>query len=164
MLALQITEIKSFMNQLFLGEAFDHFLLSEAVFVTFSTFRIDGRLQRDYYAPDEDGLTQSDGNGFAFWRQIRPFCLELIRGKRTPLEFKIVFRLSRANVQKLVAQSGLSISADDVDGLFLNLHFRPGTLGVTTGTSIRFFTLDKTLDQVWDDMVKKYLRRIGISC
>lgn len=163
MLALQIEEIKPFMNQLFLGEAFDAFLLTEAVFVTFSTFRIDGHLERGYYSEDDADVPQG-ADSYACWRQIRPFCLELIRGKRTPLEFRIVFRLSGANVQRLAAQSGLQIAAGDIDGLFLNLHFKAGALTCTTGTSLRFFTLDKTLDRVWDEMVKKYFRKIGIGC
>lgn len=164
MLSLQIEEVKPFMNLLFLGSAFDAFCLSEATFVTFSTFHIDGNFKADYYSLEDAALLDRPDETYILWREVRPFCLELIRGKRTPLEFKIVFRLSAANAQKLIAQSGLSLTADDIGGLFLNLHFHAGSLACTTGTSLRFFTLDKSLDQVWDSMVKKYFQKYGIGC
>lgn len=163
MFALQITEVKTFMNKLFLGDSFDAFQLSEAVFVTFNTFHIDGSLQKDYYSSEEldtQGLSQQS---WSFWRQVRPFCLQLIRGKHTPLEFKIVFRLSPANVEKLLAQAQLAINPSDIDGLFLNLHFCQGTLTCTTGSALRFFTLDKTLEHTWDGLVRKFLQKQDIA-
>lgn len=156
MISLEITERKNFMNQLFLTETFDAFFLSEATFVTFNTFHIDGRLKPEYYSSEElenSGMTEQL---FSSWHQVRPFCLELIRGKHTPLEFKIVFRLSDANVQKLLVQSSLSLRPADIAGLFLNLHYHDGKLTCTTGTALTFFTLDKSLDHVWDTMVQKF--------
>lgn len=163
MIALQITEIKPFMNQLFLENAFDAFLLSEATFVTFGTFHIDGSFKKEYYSAEELETQQMTGQTYAQWRQVRPFGLELIKGKHTPLEFRIIFRLSPANVEKLLLQAQISISPSDVDGLFLNLHYRTGTLSCTTGTSLCFFTLDKTLDHTWDAMVKKFFEKQHIS-
>nr|WP_296928700.1 DUF5721 family protein [uncultured Marvinbryantia sp.] len=159
MLALQITEVKPFMNKLFLGDTFDGFQLSEAVFVTFNTFHIDGSLQKEYYSSEELEMQQLSQQSWSFWRQLRPFCLSLIKGKHTPLEFKIVFRLAPTNVERLVTQSRLAVSPADIDGLFLNLHFRQGALTCTTGSSLRFFTLDKTVEHTWDEMVKKFLQK-----
>lgn len=156
MTVIEITEIKSFMNKLFLEEAFDSFHVSEARFVTFSTFYIDGALKKDYYSKEELEVAQMENQRFSSWRQIRPFCLNLIRGKHTPLEFKIVFRLSPANVEKLISMSHLPLQPSDIDGLFLNLHYQAGALTCTTGTSLRIFTMDKSVDSVWDDMVKKF--------
>ena len=158
MIAITITERKSFMNRLFLTEYFDHFFLSEATFVTFNTFHIDGILKKEYYTPDELEIGQLTEQQYSSWKQIRPFALSLIKGSHTPLEFKIIFRLSEKNVKKLLAQASLSYSVEDVNGLFLNLHFKAGTLTCTTGTSMAFFTLDKSLEKAWDDTIKKYLK------
>lgn len=163
MIALHVTDIKHFMNRLFLSEDFDAFRISEATFVTFSTFHIDGQLQKDYYSAEELEEQQLTEQSCSSWRQVRPFCLSLIKGKHTPLEFKIVFRLSQANVQRLLQQSGLSFSINDVNGLFLNLHYQNGGLTCTTGTALSFFTLDKTLDHVWDDMVCKFFLQKDLS-
>lgn len=163
MIALQITELKPFMSRLFLEDAFDGFLLSEALFVTFNTFRIEGTFQKEFFSAEERERQHMEEQAFSFWRQVRPFCLELIRGKRTPLEFKIVFRLSPANTEKLLYQAQLPLSGGDVDGLFLNLHYRQGVMHCTTGTSLRLFTLDRSLDRVWDEMVKKFFAGLGLS-
>lgn len=163
MIALHVTDIKHFMNRLFLSEDFDAFRISEATFVTFSTFHIDGQLKKDYYSTEELEELQLTDQSFSSWRQVRPFCLSLIKGKHTPLEFKIVFRLSQANVQRLLQQSGLSFSLSDISGLFLNLHYQNNALICTTGTALSVFTLEKTLDRVWDDMVFRFFRQKDLS-
>ena len=53
MIALQIQDIKDFMNRLLLKETFDPFLVIEATITTYNTFHIDGRLKPDYYSPEE---------------------------------------------------------------------------------------------------------------
>lgn len=157
MISLQIKDVKSFMNKLLLSDYFDAFYVSEATFVTFSTFHINGTLKKDYYTPEELQEQHMEEQECACWRQIRPFCLELIKGKHTPLECKIVFRLSPSNTEKLLKQSDILLTPNDINGLFLNIHFQTGSLTCITGTSLRIFTLDKTLDTVWDSMVQKYL-------
>ena len=157
MISLQIKDVKPFMNKLLLSDYFDAFLVSEATFVTFSTFHIDGALKKDYYSEEELEEQHMQEQTHAAWRQIRPFCLELIKGKHTPLEFKIVFRLSPSNTEKLLHQADISLTSKDISGLFLNIHFQTGSLTCTTGTALRIFTLDKSLDTVWDKMIQKYL-------
>ena len=34
----------------------------------------------------------------------------------------------------------------------------------TSGTSVNFFTLDKSLDREWDETVRQFLRGAGIAC
>ncbi len=158
MISIQIADIKLFMNKLFLSEYFDAFLLSEANFVTFNTFHIDGILQHAYYSGEELKESGMGEQSFSLWKQIRPFALSLIKGTHTPLEFKIIFRLSDSNVEKLLRQTGITaFSPADVDGLFLNLNFSRGDLYCISGTSLTLFSMDKTVEHAWDDAVKKYL-------
>ena len=51
MTALQITSMKQFMNQLLVADAFEPFLLEEAVIGGASTFTIDGHVNREFYGP-----------------------------------------------------------------------------------------------------------------
>lgn len=157
MISLQIKDVKTFMNKLFLSSYFDAFLVSEATFVTFSTFHIDGTLNKEFYSAEEREEQQLDTQTHSLWRQLRPFCLELIKGTHTPLEFRIVFRLSAANTEKLLKQGDLGLSLSEISGLFLNVHFQTGSLTCTTGTALQIFTLDRSLDQFWDKNVQKYL-------
>lgn len=160
MQALQFPDIKDFMNKLLTTDSFDAFILSEASLTTFTTFQIDGSYHKDYYGSDAD-ILKSDPHSAAgpAWKLIRPLFFQMVRGKYTPLDFKLVFRLADYNVEKLLAQSGLSFHSRDVAGLFLNIHYNGKKITCTTGTSLRIFTLEKTLDQAWDTMIQKFLKQ-----
>lgn len=160
MIALQIADIRTFMKQLLLSEAFDRFLLLEGTITTFNTFHIDGSLQYSYYTAEEQ--EQLDNRTLSFWSEVRPFCFELIKGKKTPLSFRFTFQLASANVEKLLVQTGIQIPADQIRGLLINIRYDGKTLLCTTGTSLSVFTMDKKLDHAWDDMVQKYFRQMGI--
>lgn len=163
MISLQIKSTKTLMNRLLLTEAFDSFLLSEAQIITFNTFAIDGRLQKEFYTSEELSDPALADRQYSCWQEVRPYCLELIRGKKTPLSFKFVFLLSASNTKKLLEQSGIPIAPSDVNGLFINLRYHASSATVVTGTSLKLFTMDKTLEHTWDQMVKKFLEKQGID-
>lgn len=160
MTALQIADIRSFMKKFLLTDSFDRFLLLEGTITTFNTFRIDGSLQKSYYSQEEQDLLTE--RSLSLWGEVRPFCLTLIKGKRTPLSFRFTLRLSASNTEKLLLQTGIRIPPEQVRGLFMNLKYDGRTLSCTTGTSLAVFTMDKKLDHAWDDMVQKYFRQQGI--
>ena len=160
MQSLQLPEVKDFMNKLLTTDAFDAFILSDASLTTFTTFQIDGSYHKDYYGSDWDTLEEdSHSVSGPVWKLIRPLFFQMVKGKYTPLNFKLVFRLADYNVEKLLAQSGISLSARDVAGLFFNIHYNGKEITCTTGTSLRIFTLEKTLDHAWDTMVQKFLKQ-----
>jgi hypothetical protein len=55
------------------------------------------------------------------------------------------------------------MAEDNIFGLYLNLSFRDGLLIATTGTSLRAFSLDKSLDKAWDDYILSFLEAQGIA-
>ena len=99
---------------------------------------------------------------YSYWEQLRPFALSLIKGKKTPLAMKIVFSLAPKNVEKLILQNHLSIRPEEIGGLFLNVLYDGQKLTVTTGTSLKTFSLDKTLSQLWDELAAAFFRKHGI--
>lgn len=159
MLALKITDIRDFTNKLFIGEVFDKFCLSEATVTTFNTFTIDGRLQKDFFDTDSMNRFAEHGRTHSLWKDIRPFCWSVIRGKRTPLSFRIVLHLSRSGVEAAMRNTDFGISSEQIDGLFLNLQFKNNSLLCTTGTSLKAFSMDKRPEQLWDDMILSFLSR-----
>jgi hypothetical protein len=160
--ALQIADIKLFMKKFLLSESFDRFLLLEGSITTFNTFHIDGTLQKAYYAAEEQ--EQMEHRALSYWGEVRPFCWELIKGKKTPLGFQFVFQLSKENTEKLLTNTGISsIRPENISGLLLNIRYDNGTLSVITATNLSLFTLDKTLEHAWDDMVKRFLKQQEIS-
>ena len=164
MIALQIQEIKQFMSKLLLSPTFDNFLLVEGSITTYNTFYIDGRIHKDFFTEEEFEERALHNRTFSLWKEVKPFCLELIKGKKTPLGFKFVFQLSKENTAKLLSSAGItSLLPENVSGLLLNIRYDNGTLSCITATNLNLFTLDKSLEHAWDDMVKRFLKQQEIS-
>lgn len=164
MVALQIQDIKIFMNKLLLSQTFDNFLLVEGSITTYNTFHIEGRVHKDFFSAEEIEEKNLENREFSLWKEVKPFCLELIKGKKTPLGFKFTFQLSKENTAKLLASSGItSIQPENISGLLLNIRYDNSTLNVVTATNLSLFTLDKSLEYAWDDMVKRFLKQQEIS-
>lgn len=159
MRSYQIQDVKDFMKKLLLGETFDTFLLSEASITTFASFHVDGSFHPEYLHDSETESAPAEQSGYTLWRRVRPFFLELTKGKNTPLSFRIIFRLAPHNVEALLSREGLAQRPEDVDGLFLNIHFDGAALTCVSGVSLRVFSLDKSLDHAWDAMLEKFFRR-----
>lgn len=162
MRAFQVQDVKGFMSHLLLSTTFDRFLLAEASITTFNTFFIDGHLHKDYFSYDEEEQETAELCTYSFWEQLRPFALSLIKGKKTPLAMKIVFALAPKNVEKLIQQNHLSLRPEEIGGLFFNVLYDGQKLTVTTGVSLKTFTLDQTLSQLWDELAAVFFRKHGI--
>ena len=145
MIILQITQLKNFMNTLLRLETFDRFPVSEASITTFTTFSIDGSLHTDFFDPDDAQLLKEKGR------------------TRTPLQFKFVFQLPQAACEKMIADHALPLEIENVFGCFLNFQYKDGKLLLTTGTSLKIFTMDKSLDRVFDEEVRQFLLKNEIA-
>lgn len=163
MKAFKILEVKDFMSKLLLKNTFDQFHLFELSLTTNITYTIDGSLHPDFYDAGEAEVIKSREQTLVTWDEVRPFCFSLIKGKRTPLHFKIVFQLNQNNLKKLLSDQHLPIQADDIFGLYLNCQFDGSALTCVTGSSLRFFTMDKTLDYAWDDYITHFFKENFIT-
>ena len=159
MIALQVQDVKNFMSHLLIENDFDAFWLNEASITTFVTYTMDGTLHKAFFDSDQAEILSRSQRTYALWKELKPFCFQIMKGKYTPLHFKIVFQLSRQNLEKLLADSGLSMHADDVFGLYLNIQYDGKQIVCTTGSSLRTFTMDRTLDRLWDEMVRNFFRQ-----
>lgn len=157
MIAIQLENIKGFMGKLLLSEMFDRFDVTEAAITTFGTVHIDGHFQKEYYTAEELEQLGYESKVYSHWGQVRPFCFELIKGKHTPLQLKIVFRLSDGDTSRLLTENALSYRLSDINGLFLNIRYDGTSLQAVTGTSMKLFTMDKSLEHAWDETAQKML-------
>lgn len=161
MVALRIEEQKTFTAGLFLGEIFDSFLVREAEIVTFNSFLINGRIRKGYFSDEE--LEANQIEEFSSWKVLKSFCFSLIKGKRLPESFRIVFLLPPDAKTQFVKRYGTGFTPDSVGGLYLNVHYENGEMSVVTGLSMNVFTMDKTLEREWDDAVRLFLKKQGIA-
>ena len=155
----QIQDTRSFMKKLLIGDTFDTFLLSEAAITTFAAFHIDGAFHPEFFSTEEAEQLGVEQCGYALWKRVRPFFLELNKGKNTPLSFHLVFRLAPHNVEQLIRQSGIALRPEDVDGLFLNIRYDGTSVTCISGTSLKIFSLDKSLEHAGDSMLEKFFRQ-----
>lgn len=158
MIALKIEDIKEFTSKLFMKEDFDAFLVKEVRIVTFASFSIDGRLRKEYFSAGEQEELGTEP--LVPWRLLRPGCFHLIRGKRLPGSFQIVFQLPRSQILRFAALQKVDPQA--VQAMYLNIRYEEGALYCITGMSLSFFTLEKTLENAWDDSAQEYLKKMGI--
>ena len=158
MIALALTDVKECMSKLLLSETFDPFYFIEGEIVTYSTFSIDGFLRKEFF--DTEDAPQRE---YALWKDVREFCFSIIKGKHTPLSFKFILGLSNSNIEKLLLQQELDFKPQDVRGLYINLKFDGQNLQCITGTAMNLFTMDKSLEQAWDQMVQKFLLKQEID-
>ncbi len=162
MFACIVSDVRDFMEKLFLKEVFDGFQLVEAVIVTSNTFMIDGHIHREYYTEEEwEELTEKS---ISRWASVRPICFQMIKGKKTPESMKLIFKMAESAVEKLLGKSGLPFQSSDVEGLFFNVRYDNKKLTLTSGVSMRMFTMDKSLEQFWEQRLEGFLKQAEIVC
>ena len=73
-----------------------------------------------------------------------------------------MLQLDKKQVESFLAGRQVPVRADQVGGMYLNIRYENGELYCVTGTSVNFFTLDKSLDMEWDEAMKEFFRKKGI--
>ncbi len=163
MVALEIHNIGTLMNEMLKGEMFDHFLLQEASVSQAFSVTIDGSAHPEFYSAEDEEASDLAGLSYIPFSRVRPLCLDLIRGSRKPNSFRFVFLLSPDNQAATIKRSGTSFRTEDISGMFLNLSYRNEALTCTTGISYRTFSMDHSLEAEWDRMAALFFRQHGIT-
>lgn len=149
-------DTKKCTTELLLRNTFDEFLLIEGTITTFNEFHIDGYLHPDFFEENPE-------RKYSLWREVREYCFSIIKGKRTPLNFKFIFSLSPTSIRKFLLTQDLDFQPENVQGLYLNLLFDGTSLTCITGTSLTLFTLDKSLEHAWDKWVRNFFETHQIA-
>ena len=122
-----------------------------------------------------DGSAASEGKGGTVqtqepssfqeptWGRLRQLACAMVSGKHSPVSFRIVLKLSEKGIQNVLTAGGVSCSPEQVGGLFINISYQNKEVTCTSGTSMKAFTLDRSLDLVWDQMMLKLFSAKGIS-
>jgi hypothetical protein len=155
MKSFEIDDVKKYMNELLNGTRFDSFYLYEARLKTSLDYFISGKLNHEFYR-DDDEDNDSETQEYVYWRDIKQTLFELIKGKHLPISFKFILMFNRDNIRRLIEMNNLAMAPENVGALFYNINYSDGKLQVTTGSSIKVFSLDKSLDNIWDDTVERY--------
>lgn len=163
MIALKITNVKQFMGKLLASEAFDSFLTEEASISTYNTFLIDGHQNKDFYTNEEWEDKEIRPYDFTEWKQVRSICYSLIKGKKTPSAFKFILHLIPDYVPSILKSEDTAVTPQQVKALVLTIKYDGTALTLITGTAFHTFIMDKSVDVLWDNAVKKFLDKREIS-
>jgi len=145
MVALDITDVKSFMAKLLRESAFDSFELRSMIIDSFARFEINGA------KPAEEEGAKAE---YCTWAAMRKYAFEIIKGEAAPRSMKVVLGLNQDKVQASFPSSA---------ALFINIHFEGGKITVISGSSPKSFSLDRADDEKWDGAVKAFLTKSGIE-
>ena len=140
-------DIKKFMSLVLGGSAFDRLQLRSGEGVTRLKLTIDGRYNKEF-----DGVETE--RAYCLWSEVRQNVFDMIKGKKLPKYIKLVFALDDESVIRL---------HPNAKAAFLNMSFENGRITFTTGTAQRNFSMDKSLDEVWEGKVKEMFNKLGIS-
>ncbi len=151
--------------------AFDNFLLNEASVISGISYIIDGRLNKNFYSETDYEQMRSEAlekhqifsEDFIRFNKVKPFCYNCIKGKNTPLSFKFVFHLPKEEVLKLVENIDCGFSINDINSLNITIKYDGTATTCTTAISLKVFTLDKTLENSWDNYIYGFLTTNGIN-
>lgn len=161
MLALTIEDQKQFTKELFMGTMFDRFLCCKVMIHHNVDYTIDGHYNIDFF--DSEERNEKEQLTYAFWWEIKPLVFQMIKGHRLPKGFQIVLCASPSSIAQMLEKCPSSLSKEQVEGLYLNLYYKDDILTVTTGGAYSIFTMDKSLDHIFEEAVIKLIRTHNIT-
>ncbi len=164
MLALPVTSMKLFMNQLLASDVFDIFLLEEAVITTANTITIDGHLNYDFYSKEELASGQIADYEYTPWSMLKGLCFQLIKGKNVPLSFKFIFHLKPEITQKLLERENCPVDSSQIKAMVLTIRYDGTKAQLITGCCYHTFIMSKEPEQIWDRTISRYLSDKGVPC
>lgn len=161
MIVLRMEDMKDFTTKLLLRNTFDTFCLSKASITTGTTLNLDGHINKSYY-DDIDTKDEYATRTYAYWSECKELAFSRIKGKRLPLSFQFVMVANEQVTATLCARSN-QYTPEQIAGLFLNIQYDGTTITCITGTSLHTFTLDKTMEQIWDQYIIEFFERNDIK-
>ena len=151
MISFTIHDTKEFMHLLLKQNTFDNFCIYRMDITTFALFQIDGYKNKAYFSPAEQELITEN---YCFWKEIRHYAFEIIKGQKLPKQIKIIFSINQNKTEMICATPA---------NYFLNISFEHNTITCTTGCSLLKFSMDKTAEHEWDKWVLELFQKLKIA-
>ena len=164
MQTIEILDIKPFMQLLFMSNTLDRYEFVSAVIRTNMTYNLDGHINRDFFTEDELTQMQIGNSPYLSWQIVKERVFQLIKGKKTPSQLKVVLKLSPADSLSLLESTHSALTDSDIDGIFINILFQDGKLTVVCGISYRIFTMEKNLENEFTTHILSSFKSASITC
>lgn len=145
-----VEELKMFMTVLLRGDLFDFWEVKEARVETFFELSVNGRVKKDFF--DEEERAERE---FINWRDVKDLFFGVIKGKRLPGMFRVVLSADKSRTEEILRSCGKEQEEAGAT-LYLNMHYNGKCCRVVGGVSHVGFTMDKTLEQAWDEALQRF--------
>ena len=122
-------------------------------------YRFQGRVFPEFFDTEEKETYTEE---YTYWGEVKPFIFELVKGKRTPLAFSFTLLLTKNDTMQLISRRQVNVG-EDSPSLFLQIRFEHGMGRIISGTARNVFTLDKSLDEAWDEELKQLLKSMELA-
>lgn len=163
MQAFQILDIKNFMQLLFQTNTFDSYEFVSAELTTDISYSLNGHIHKEFFNEKEVesmGLADYD---YLPWHLAKEKLFILIKGKKTPLQLKIVLKACKNQAHDFLSQTNSSLNTNDIDGIFFNIIYQANKLNVICGISYKIFTMDKQLESEFSNNIITLLKSNNVA-
>ena len=161
MIALQITDIKNFMNLFLTSDQFSPFCLVEAHLIKDIQYHIDGTLDFENLDQDKKQYYLERNLSHIPFVHVQNQLFQIIKGSSTPFYMKYVLKLQPGHINDpIFALSNKSSSQNSF--FFLNIIFSDGKLLLTSGISSNDFLQEHLLSKEWDNSLKCFFKKCKI--
>lgn len=157
MKSFEIKDIRGFMAHLLTHDTFDEFTVSEADVTTFASFSIDGTINRDFFTKEEQESDSFPKRKYVKYASLRKYLYELIKGRRTPTSVRIIFLAPESVIDGILEQTDTTFVKNDINSLAVTVSYRNGTVSALTGTNLKVFSPDRSVENAWDDYFGHFL-------
>ena len=100
--------------------------------------------------------------GYVTWANSRNLFYQALRGKNLPISFNITLIVPKSDNEKILKKYNENIDVSDLSSLSLNVIYDREKMIVTSGTSMKFFTMDRSIEMIWDDIVQNTFNNLEI--
>ena len=162
MISVRVESRKEFFRHLFLQSSFDNFLLTDLTLRTDLRLEIDGRLLPN--AEETSGEAPAEaGEPARSWGSLRPKVSAFLAGEAPLRSLKLILLLSRRKTEEFLEAQHLDLAPGDVEGFFVNVLYTSDALTLTTGCSLKRFSLDRGPEKAWDRQIARLLDQLEIK-
>lgn len=154
MKSFEIEDAKEYLSLLFTNEKFNSFYMLEASVKSDITYFFRGELNASYNVQSDE--TDKNSSKHIKWASIKDIIMSIVLKEELPIEIKLCLMFNRDNIESLIEKNNLPFSIEDVSNLSINIYYSNKNMVITTGTALNKFTMDKSLEHIWDETVEKY--------
>ena len=163
MKAIEIDNVKKMVEMLLSSDFFGNMLLYKAEVKGAYDISMDGNINKDFYDSDDLYVHEKEiREGYISWANSRNLFYQSLRGKNLPLSFNIMLMVPKSDIESVIKNSNAEIDTSDVSSLSLNVIYDREKMIVTSGTSMKFFTMDRSIEVIWDDIVQNTFNNLEI--